>query len=112
MAIRYDARQKLINDSETYKNVLKKRGLKYIQHYATPKLRLPTFEEESALTVVERIWTVGDRFYKLASEYYGDPELWWVIAWYNLTPTEADVQLGQSVQIPLPLEQILEYYGV
>ena len=112
MGIRYDARDKFLNDAQLYRQLLKKRGIKYVQQYSTPKLRLPTFEEESTLTVVQRIWTVGDRYFKLANEYYGDPELWWVIAWYNQSPTESDISLGQTVYVPLPLEKILDYYGV
>jgi nucleoid-associated protein YgaU len=59
----------------------------------------------------QHIWSSGDRFYKLAHSAYGDSKYWWVIAWYNKTPTEAHVQIGDILYIPLPLERILSLYG-
>ena len=56
--------------------------------------------------------TEGDRFDLLAHQYYGDSELWWVIAWYNQTPTESHVELGDVLQIPLPLHKVLSSMGV
>ena len=40
------------------------------------------------------MWKLGDRFYKLADQYYGDPTLWWIIAWYNRMPTESHAEGG------------------
>ena len=64
------------------------------------------------LELVGHTWSLGDRFYKLAYKYYGDSTLWWVIAWYNQTPTEAQVEIGDTLQIPLPLDKILRMLGV
>ena len=50
---------------------------------------------------------MGDRYFKLAYEYYGDSKLWWVIAWYNQKPSEADVKNGDTIFIPLPLDKVL-----
>ncbi len=57
-------------------------------------------------------WTVGDKFYKLAFDHYGDQKYWWVIAWFNHTPTEAHVDLGDLLYVPHPLEDILSIYEV
>ena len=112
MGTRYEARDTIINSFDNYRNVLKNRNVKFIEQYTTPRLRMPTFQEETTLTIVEHIWKMGDRFYKLAHKHYGEADLWWVIAWFNLTPTESHLQLGQTIQIPYPLERILDYYGV
>ena len=57
------------------------------------------------------IWKLGDRYHKLASEYYADSELWWVIASYNKKPTEFHLKAGDIVYIPMPLETVLYYMG-
>ena len=44
---------------------------------------------------------------KLADRYYSEPTLWWVIAYYNLTPTELYVIPGMNIQIPYPIEDII-----
>jgi len=58
------------------------------------------------LREVDHVWKLGDRFYKLAHKYYSNAEMWWVIAWYNQTPTESHVSPGQLIQIPLPLDKV------
>ena len=67
----------------------------------------PTVEQAGNLTFINHVWKQGDRYFKLASEYYGDPTLWWVIAWFNKKPTESHVKLGDIIQIPMPLETVL-----
>jgi nucleoid-associated protein YgaU len=56
------------------------------------------------------VWKVGDRFYKMANKYYGDPTYWWVIAWFNQTPTESHVVVGTTLEVPLPLDRALAIY--
>jgi len=112
MGTRYEGRETAINSTRLYKNVFKKRDVRFIRHYSTPEFQMPTEADEAELDLINHIWKVGDRFYKLANEYYNDPELWWVIALFNRTPTESHVKLGDSVQIPIPLEKILLHFGM
>ena len=80
--------------------MLDKRGLKAVEHYVSPKFApIPEDMVKNAQYEVI-IWTHGLTFYKLAAEYYGDPKMWWVLAHYNETPTEAFCQLGQRFLIP------------
>lgn len=70
----------------------------------------PSPEEISeAIDRVSHLWKTGDQYWKLAHKYYGTPELWWVIAWFNKKPTESHVKMGDTIQIPLPLTTILKY---
>ena len=50
--------------------------------------------------------------YKIANKYYGNPRFWWVIAWYNGYPTEADVKKGAYLEIPVNLEDALRILGL
>ena len=110
--MRYDIREKIFNDYDSYKALRKKRDVSMITHYSTPKLPFPTEEQEDLLEIIEHIWKLGDRYYKLAYEFYGDSSLWWVIAWFNKKPTEGHLQKGDIVEIPFPLESVLEYYDI
>ena len=113
MAIsRYSARTKVVNNGGLQAEQLEARGLNFIRHFTTPNLRYPTDKEKESLIVIGRIWKTGDRYYKLADKHYGDARYWWVIAWYNKKPTEAHLNLGDSVFIPTPLHLVLEYYGL
>ena len=95
------------NDSEFYKELYERRGLKRIAHYETPIFRHPTISQRASITSVGYIWAYGDRFYKLANQYYGDVRFWWVIAWYNIAPTEATLKNGSVIYIPLNLTEVL-----
>tara|TARA_R110000824_G_scaffold138078_2_gene302746 strand:- start:60 stop:287 length:228 start_codon:yes stop_codon:yes gene_type:complete len=64
------------------------------------------------LDMIGHTWKVGDRFYKLAQEHYGDSTLWWVIAWFNQTPTESHLEIGDGIQIPMPLDKVLGIFDV
>ena len=110
--MRYRNQRIFVNDTITYKKYLKNRGLKFIKQYNTPKIRYPTDEQaRGSFTVVNRIWGMGDRYFKLADEYYGDPTMWWVIGFYNQKPTEFHVKLGDVIYIPMPLDSFLYTIG-
>lgn len=106
---RYSNRTVTFNDRAMYRNVLKGRGSKAIMQYDTPKfITLP----ESLRGLVEYeivVWQIGDKYFKLADKHYGDPSLWWVIASFNLAPTEAHLEIGDTVYIPLNWELIYDY---
>jgi hypothetical protein len=107
MASRYNNARPFVNREKLYEGVLEKRDVNYIRQYRTGRLRQPTQEERTRLQMISHVWTLGDRLYKLAAKYYNDPKLWWVIAWYNLKPTEAHFKAGEVIYIPLPLNEVL-----
>jgi hypothetical protein len=78
----------------------------------TVVLKNPEIFERINLATDTHVWKYGDRFYKLAHTYYNDSQLWWIIAWYNGYPTEANVKVGDVLDIPLNLEEIIKTLGV
>lgn len=110
MPTRYDRRRVLTNTNELYEKTLEERNVNSIRHYSTPEMSFPSVEENKNLTKIRHIWKTGDRYFKLAIEYYNSAQYWWVIAMFNQKPTEADLSVGDLVYIPLPLQDILRYY--
>ncbi len=108
MADRYITQDLFLNTNEMYRDTFNKRGVAFVRHYGTPTLKHPTSEELARIAMRKHVWRTGDRFFKLAQEFYGDSRYWWVIAWANRTPTEAHVEFGDSINIPLDLEIFLE----
>ena len=109
---RYGSARVTDNDSDFYSPLTQERGLKAIRHMQTVLLKNPEVFERVGLATDSYIWKYGDRFYKLACQYYDDPKLWWIIAWYNGYPTEANVKIGDVLDIPLNLEEIIRVLGV
>jgi nucleoid-associated protein YgaU len=109
---RYFGRDLFFNKEEFYEDTFDKRDVNGINQYATPILQHPTKQQIASLRIINHVWKTGDRYYKLAFDHYGDSRLWWVIAWFNKRPTEADVSYGDVIYIPQPLDKILNYLGV
>ena len=110
--MRYKNQSVFTNVNEAYKRYLRKtRGQDAIVQFNTPIFRHPSREEISNFNRINHIWQTGDRYFKLAEEYYNDPEMWWVIALYNQKPTEFHVKLGDIIYVPVPLETVLFYIG-
>lgn len=112
MSSRYGNRNIKLNNDEQYRNLFKNRGLKLINQYTTPKLKYPSEEELEQLELTAYTWSIGDRLYKLAFKYYGDSELWWIIAFFNHTPTESHIKVGDIIYIPTPLDKILDLLDI
>ena len=112
MTSRYDARIVFKNRNNLYYNLLEERGLNHIVQYNSPRFKKLTPAQYRSIVRTEYIWTMGDRFYKLAAEHYGDPKLWWVIARFNMRPTESHFKGGDVIYIPFPVDRLLDYYGV
>ena len=104
---RYTRRIKATNTSDLYEKVFEDRGIKKVVQYRTPTLRYPTDEELQDIDRIKYTWRLGDMFWRLADKYYGDPNLWWVIAQFNKKPTEAHMELGEEIEIPLELSKVL-----
>jgi len=82
-----------------------------IRQYPTMVLRNPSVRDRALVETVTHIWSYSDRYYKLAYTYYGDARYWWVIAWWNALPTEAEVATGQVIEIPVNIQDGLRALG-
>jgi len=109
---RYNKFRILTNASEYYEPLRESRGLKVIKHYETPRLKNPTRSERANTITNAHIWKYGDRLYKLAHQHYGDSRFWWVIAWWNAIPCEADIKNGAVIYIPINVESALKALGL
>jgi len=111
MLDRNERREIFLNSNPIYESFLKRRGISSFRHYSKMKIGIITPEEITQLTVIDHIWLTGDRLSKLAFKYYGDTRYWWVLAWFNQKPTDNFCKLGDTIHIPLPLEEVLYYLG-
>ena len=107
---RYDSRIAFTNNDAIYLEQFARRRTNLIAHYATPNITYPDLEELRGLTILTHIWKVGDRFYKISDLYYDDPGYWWILAWFNQKPLETDIKLGEVLDIPLPLDNLMSHF--
>ena len=109
--MRYKRRRRVVTSNPLYLEHLRERNKRAIRHYASAPMRHPSARDRARLEIDRHVWKSGDRFYKLAFSYYGNSEFWWILAWYNLAPTEAYVGPGDVIHIPVNLESVLEIFG-
>ena len=95
------------NRDELYEEALEERDINYIRQFRTGRLTQPSVAQRAQLQTIRHVWQLGDRLYKLAYKHYGNSSMWWIIAWYNLRPTEAHFKPGDVIRIPLPLNRVL-----
>ena len=100
------------NDHDLYDEYFDKKNMKGFVQYASPEYNEVTDEEKDSIRSRIHIWKLGDRFYKLASQEYGNPKYWWIIALFNQKPTESHVKPGDQILIPLDHEEVVRLYGV
>jgi hypothetical protein len=112
MASRYRTRRTANNRTPQYRSIFERRGVSRVRQFLTGRFTYPTADQINTLDLKNHMWKTGDHFYKLAHKYYNDPSYWWVIALFNQKPTEASLNYGDIIKIPLPLERILNYYRI
>ena len=106
---RFQDRVIFFNNAEVYAEVFEERGVSGIQQFAMPNMSTVPPPIRGILNPTTIMWKRGDSFQKLAANFYGDSRYWWVIAWYNYTPTEAHVRYGSSIDVPFPLDRVLAH---
>ncbi len=107
---RYTNRRIFLNNDQGYKNTFfDKRDIQETFQYDSPRIVYPTPSEIRSFNNITRLWNATDTLYNLSSEFYGAPNYWWVIAWYNKKASEAEFKVGDIYLIPLPLEDVLGY---
>lgn len=109
MINRYKFRKVAKNELEQYSDLFDKRGINHVTQYMSPRFTYVNKDQYKNLIILKHVWQEGDRYYKLAEKYYGDAQDWWIIAKFNLKPTEAHVQVGDVLDIPTPIDLVLTY---
>ena len=110
MPSRYDNVKTVINNENMYYNYLQERGKKFVEQYTTYTFKQVTQDIKSRLKSDTHVWSYGDRYFKIAANYYGDSRYWWLIAWFNEKPTEQHNNIGDIIYIPQPLNEALSFY--
>jgi|TARA_R110000803_G_scaffold90872_1_gene158315 hypothetical protein len=110
---RYNNLLEFINSTSGYRKSFKGRyGEQGIRQTGVNQLLYPNQQIYDSIETAAVTWKVGDRFYKLSSKYYNNPEYWWVIAWFNKKPTEQHIELGETILVPLFLDELLSIIGL
>ena len=108
---RYATREIFENDDINYRDTFfRDRDVTKINQYETARHVYPTLDQLQDIEVSTFRWKINSNLYKVAYEYYGRPELWWVIAWFNRKPTDSHFSQGDIVNVPGPLNFVLSLF--
>lgn len=103
-----DNSTKLKNKDEIYRSFFNKTGANAIEHidlafFGNPK----DYQFLKGIKKMNHIYSVGDTLSKIAYKHYGEARYWWVLAWFNTKPTDFHCKVGDIIEVPLPLEDVL-----
>tara|TARA_B100000700_G_C14799726_1_gene739951 strand:- start:31 stop:378 length:348 start_codon:yes stop_codon:yes gene_type:complete len=101
-----------LEKGDMFKQIKKMRNRDSIRILATAQFNRLSEEDLDDIEYDSYIWTRGDRFYKLAFDFYSEPEYWWIIALFNNAPTEQHLSIGEEIFIPKNPEFVAEILGV
>tara|TARA_A100001515_G_scaffold115643_1_gene97314 strand:- start:275 stop:622 length:348 start_codon:yes stop_codon:yes gene_type:complete len=102
----------VLTKRDMFKQVKERRGQDSISIYGTPRFNRITDRDLQGIDYESYIWSRGDRFFKLAHDYYGDVNYWWVIPLFNNVPTEHHLDIGEEIFIPIDKEVVTSILGV
>lgn len=109
---RYKRTDNYRNTDSDYKKIFSSRFGRFgLLQTKTFNIKRPSEEKISQIAYNTETWGLGKRLYKISFDYYGDPQYWWLIAIFNGISTEADIEFGQIIKIPIPLDAVLNLYG-
>ena len=113
MAISRYKKENIINNNDVdYKKVFSSRfGTLGLVQTGVTQFRKITEQEMLTIQYNNESWGLGKRLYKLSNKYYGSPQYWWIIALFNNIGTESDIQFGDIIKVPVPLDRMLTLYG-
>lgn len=98
----------LENEDRIYGKFMDKIGTKKVDHSSIILFGNPVDSEFlKKIRVSKHIYAASDRLSKLAHKYYGEAELWWVLAWFNGKPTDFHCKIGDIILIPTPVEEAI-----
>jgi nucleoid-associated protein YgaU len=97
-------RRTAVNRSQQYSEILEERGVQKITQLRTPTIK----EISSKVSSFEYVWKNGDKFWLLSHKFYGNKKFWYIIAQFNNKPTESHVSVGESIQIPYDVHEVLQ----
>ena len=112
---RYSTTPEQMLEDTDYKRVyldkFDKHKKQFLLKQATLNIKYPSFSDILSFDYASHIWALGDSYYNLAYQHYGDAKYWWIIAWFNKKPTESHVGLGDIIRIPKPVGEVLSTMG-
>jgi len=97
-------KKKAVNTNNQYKEIFEERGVNRIEQYRTPTLK----EVPDTIPTFEYIWKYGDNFAIIAHKFFKNKKYWYVIAQLNNKPTEAHVEIGETIKIPYDINLVLQ----
>lgn len=73
----------------------------------TPEENVRDFEILHRDTDVYITYHEADRLDLISDKYYGSPEYWWIILSANDYQLEFDIEAGEILRVPYPLNDVL-----
>lgn len=106
MSSRYAKTKILINDADSYKEILNEKDLQFIKQYSLKPFTI-TRENIGGLSSISYTVKPFDKLYNISQTVYGFPQYGWVILSSNFLTSELDIEEGMILSVYYPLNALL-----
>ena len=100
---------RLIIEEDLYFETLEERGVNSITIDTIGEISKDFNPENYAYT--EYVWKRGDKLIRLSHKFYGNYQSWPAIGFFNRKPIDHLYRPGETIKIPVNVEQILAFIG-
>lgn len=85
------------------------RGKDFITKRDPPTYPRKTRALRSMVNETLYVIQANDNWYKIAHRFYGNKDMWYIIAWYNKIPSDTLLKTGETLTIPASPEVVLNF---
>ena len=107
MLNRYKKVKQFINNEETYSEYFQQKNIPAIKQYSTYDFSNLKNINKSNLEFISHTVQPFEKIYMISQKYYSTPEYGWIICYMNGIKNELEIEIGQTLQIYFPIEEIL-----
>lgn len=107
MSARHNSTDQLINNSELYQELLKRKNVKNILQYGTYSFGELKNINNYDLNVTYHVVQPFEKLFMISQKYYNSPEYGWLICYTNKLKNETEIKVGLGLAIYLPIDKVL-----
>lgn len=98
------------DELEHYEDYFVQREMDNFNFYPDAYLPKVTKKLISSVPFKVHTWKMGDKYYKIAHETYGRSSYGWIIGWFNRSPTESHLTIGDQIFVPTDLNILFSFF--
>lgn len=104
---RYYNGERVLNNLQTYEQLLRRKKIRSLIQYGTFSFNLLSEFKDMNMDAIVHFVQPGEKLFTISQRYYNSPDLGWLICYTNNIPSELNIKVNQPLNIYFPVEELL-----